>query len=88
MTSGERIKKAFYGIALEIREEVLWAREQLDGIPGKEVIEWFSEEAKNYNCYEFLYGVKNLEKIFEAKFSLEVLVNVFFTEKDAFLCER
>lgn len=82
MNNEQRIEQAFYDIDLSEEEEVLQASKKLKDIPKEEVIGWLARSSREWDYCELLYGIKNIEKIFGAKFNLERLIELYFEERD------
>ena len=82
MNNEQRIEQAFYDIDLSEEEEVLQASKKLKDIPKEEVIGWLARSSREWDYCELLYGIKNIEEVFGAKFNLERLIELYFKEPD------
>ena len=64
---------------------MLQASKKLEGIPAEEVISWPTESSKRWHYGELLYGVKNIEETFGARFDSKRLIELYFEEPDLWL---
>lgn len=82
----DRIDEAFSRINYDFGnfEQLLKASREFEGVSGEEVIEWISGRMP---CWDYLEvfngsGVLNIEKVFGAKFSIDTLINNYFTDEE------